>query len=210
MQIDSFAKIIYVHIPRTGGRWFRHGWRSHTDFRGECHIIDSKLVNTQKDKTVACGRHGRLSGILEKLDLIEIDHTKYKKITIVREPIDRILSSWVYFFKEKGGRSTWKTIDDMLDSYKEKGNESAIYMPQTFWLCENNVKFDHVFKFEDLLLTHKNIRAMWHQFKCRDPLMRSGRHNGYHESLTNKQIERIKEVYKDDIEFLSSYYPHLK
>ena len=96
--------------------------------------------NTQKDKTVACGRHGRLSGILEKLDLIEIDHTKYKKITIVREPIDRILSSWVYFFKEKGGRSTWKTIDDMLDSYKEKGNESAIYMPQTFWLCENNVK----------------------------------------------------------------------
>ena len=99
MQIDSFAKIIYVHIPRTGGRWFSHGWRSHTDFRGECHILGAELVNTQNKKTVACGRHGRLSGILEKLDVIGIDHTKYKKITIVREPVDRVLSSWIYFFK---------------------------------------------------------------------------------------------------------------
>ena len=209
MQIDSFAKIIYVHIPRTGGRWFSHGWRSHTDFRGECNILDAKLINTQNEKKINCGRHGRLAGILEKLDAIGIDHTKYKKITIVREPVDRILSSWVYFFKEKGLRhQTWKTIDDMLDSY-EAGNESAMLRPQTFWLCEKNAKFDHIFKFEDLLLSQKNIRAMWHQFKCRDPLIRSGRVNGYHESLTKEQIKRIKKVYKDDIEFLSNYYPHL-
>ena len=120
-----------------------------------------------------------------------------------------IFKNALYFFKEKGGRSNWKTMDDMLDSH-EAGNKSAIYLPQTFWLCENNAKFDHIFKFEDLLLSQKNIRAMWPQFTCRDPLIRSGRLNGYQGSLTNKQIERIKKVYKDDIEFLSSYYRHLK
>ena len=42
---------------------------------------------------------------------------KNKKITIIREPIDRIISSWKWFsvVKNTAKRHGWKTIDDMLD-----------------------------------------------------------------------------------------------
>ena len=29
MQIDPEAKMIYVHIPRTGGSWFSYQWPAH-------------------------------------------------------------------------------------------------------------------------------------------------------------------------------------
>ena len=87
MQIDSESKMLYVHISRTGGSWFSYAWRSHT---GEGTIITNgkAIVNITNGMQVECGRHGRLSGIKEKLDQIKYDYSDHKIITLVREPYD--------------------------------------------------------------------------------------------------------------------------
>ena len=84
MQIDSESKMIYVHIPRTGGSWFSYAWPNQWEKHGFL----------QKHKF---GRHGQLSGILKKLDIVKFDYSDYKIVTIIREPIDRIASAWGYY-----------------------------------------------------------------------------------------------------------------
>jgi len=200
MQIDSNAKIIYVHIPRTGGSWFTIHWPSH-------HINGAFLENNK------FGKHGKLSGILKKLDVINYDYSNYKIITIIREPMDRICSSWIWFSKVKGTaeKHGWKSINDMLDEY-ESGEVRVNYMPQTYWLCEPNAKFDIIYRFEDLLENHMLPQKDFSTFNTTESgskkLLRSGQNRI--SILTPAQKERIKKVYKDDFDYLSKYYPHLK
>ena len=95
MQVDSFSKMLFVHIPRTGGSWFGYSWRSSKDSSGEISFVANKfLVNKKNGKQIECGRHGRLVGLLEKFKKIDADVSNYKKITIVRDPVDRVISSW--------------------------------------------------------------------------------------------------------------------
>ena len=197
MQIDSNAKIIYVHIPRTGGKWFAQHWPSH-------HINGAFLENNN------FGKHGKLSGILKKLDAINYDYSNYKIITIIREPMDRIASSWVWFSKVKSTaeKHGWKSIDDMIDEY-EAGEVRVNYMPQTYWLCEPNSNFDIIYKFEDLLENHLLPQKDFPTFNTTESgskkLLRSGQNRT--SILTLAQKERIKKVYKDDFDYLFKYYP---
>ena len=191
MQIDSNAKIIYVHIPRTGGKWFAQHWPSH-------HINGAFLKNNK------FGRHGKLSGILKKLDVINYDYSNYKIITIIREPMDRIASSWVWFSKVKGTaeKHGWKSIDDMIDEY-EGGAIRVNYLPQTYWLCEPGAKFDIIYRFEDLLensfLPQKDFPTFNTSETSSKKLLRQGQNRVT--LLTPTQKERIKKVYKDDFDY---------
>ena len=170
------------------------------------------ILNTKSKKTTPCGNHGRLLGILEQLKKIDADVSDYKVITLIRHPIDRILSSWSWFseVKETAKRMKWKTIDDMLDSF-EQGRFKAEYMPQTYWLCQPGAKWDHIFRFEDALKGAYEIKKVfpeWHPKKS-GWLSRQGRTKGYKKYLTNNQINRIKKLYSDDIKYLAPYYEDL-
>jgi len=191
MMLDSDAKIIYVHIPRTGGIWFSCQWPAH-------HTIQTFL------KIHGFGKHGKLSGILNKLDAIDYDYSNYKIITIIREPMDRIASSWVWFSKVKGTaeKHGWKSIDDMIDEY-EGGAIRVNYLPQTYWLCEPGAKFDIIYRFEDLLensfLPQKDFPTFNTSETSSKKLLRQGQNRVT--LLTPTQKERIKKVYKDDFDY---------
>ena len=219
MQVDSFSKIIFVHIPRTGGSWFGYSWRSHYDGRGDYNLRNGYLVNNKNKKETPIGRHGTIKGIKEKFKVIDADISEYKFITIVREPIDRVLSAWSWFSEvnKTAERQKWKSIDHMLDAF-EKGIGKTEMYPQSYWLKEPGAKFDHIFRFEDVLEGHEVIRKHFPDFPKRGKpvkfrnnspkhwLSRQGRHEGYRKYLNEKQIDRIKTIYKEDIEFLSEYY----
>ena len=80
MQVDSFSKMIFVHIPRTGGSWFGYSWRSNKDSSGEISYIQNKfLFNRKNGKKVECGRHGKLVGMLKQFKKIDADVSDYKK-----------------------------------------------------------------------------------------------------------------------------------
>ena len=213
MQVDNESKIIYVHIPRTGGSWFSYAWDSNTNI-GRINLRGKYLTNNENGKRVLCGRHGHLSGILKKLDEIEYDYKDHKIITLIRHPVDRLASSWAWFSKVKNTaeKHGWKSIHDMIDEY-ESGKVRANYMPQTFWLCEDNAKFDYIFKFEDLLQGDDLIREhfpLFRKHKKGGGLRRSGELGGYGSQLSPDEIERIKKVYKEDIDYLKNYYEDLK
>ena len=89
----------------------------------------------------------------------------------------------------------------MLDEY-EGGAKRANYLPQTFWLEEEGAKFDHIFKFEDLLRGFKEIQKVFPLYTPKGKLRRTMQEI----KLTNSQIKRIKKLYKDDIKYLEKYY----
>lgn len=199
MQLNQKEKMLYVHIPRTGGSWFSYNW-PYAD-RNDAYIKNNML-----------GRHGKLSGILNKLDNLKFDYKDFRIVTTVRDPMDRIASSWVWFSKFKGTalKHGWKTIDDMLDEY-ESGAIRVNYMPQTYWLCEGNAKFDIIYRFEDLLenayLPQKDFKSFGTGETSSKRLIRQGQNRT--SLLTDSQKKRIKKVYKDDFDFLSQYYEDL-
>ena len=207
MQVDSFSKMIFVHIPRTGGSWFGYSWRSNKDSSGEISYIQNKfLVNRKNGKRVECGRHGKLVGMLKQFKKIDADVSDYKKITIVREPVDRIISSWKWFslVKNTAKRHGWKSIDDMLDEF-ELGRVRANYMPQVDWLCEPGAKFDHIFTFERLLKGPGKVQSKFPDYKPQNKLRRTKPDI----TITKQQENRIRKLYKDDIDYLFKFYPNL-
>lgn len=207
MQVDSESKIIFVHIPRTGGSWFTYAWPSNQG-KGKIAVVGKQLINFENNKNVTTGRHGRLSGIKKKLDQINYDYSDHKVITMVREPFDRVASSWVWFsqVKSTAQKHGWETIDDMLDEF-ENGEVRANYLPQTHWLEEPGAKWDRIFRFEDVLgnsLVVKKEFPLFNSDRKNNNLTRTGtvRSN----LLTANQKERIKILYKDDFRYLEKYY----
>lgn len=207
MQVDSESKIVYVHIPRTGGSWFTFAWNSNIG-KGSIYFKGKELHNANNKRSVKCGRHGQLSGILEKLDYLEYDYSDHKIITCVREPLDRIGSSWVWFSRVKGTaeKHGWKTIDDMLDEY-EGGSFRANYMPQTHWLEEQGAKWDIIYRFEDILQNAWLPQKDFPEFNTRSSnskLRRQGQNRTT--GMTEQQKQRIKTLYADDFKYLAKYY----
>ncbi len=210
MQIDADSKMIYIHIPRTGGSWFSYAWSSHKNI-GKINYRGGLLRNNVNDTRVKVGRHGRLSGVLNQLQVLEFNYHNYKIITTIRHPIDRVLSSWSWFsdVKETAQKAGWKGIHDMLDEF-EDGQIRVNYLPQVFWLEEENAKWDHIFRFEDLLLGPQKVTNVFPLFTPETKLRRQGRERGYKHYLKQDEIDRIKILYKEDIEYLKPYYPDLK
>jgi|MDSZ01.1.fsa_nt_gb hypothetical protein len=204
MQIDPWSKMLFVHIPRTGGSWFTYSWRMNYDRSGAVRWSTRELLmNSSNHNTVRVGRHGKLSGIKKQLQEIHLDINDYKIITLVREPLDRVLSSWKWFsiVKETAKKHGWTSIDDMLDEY-ESGERRVNYMPQTRWLLEPGAKYDHIFRFEDLLKGPEKIQKVFPEYNPKGRLRRT-----VHElNITDKQIDRIKVLYKDDFEYLRKFY----
>ena len=96
MQINDASKMIFVHIPRTGGSWFTYSWNNDRSARYFWHSNDV-LINSKTHSKVEIGRHGRLSGIKKQLAVIDVKIEEFKVVTLVREPIDRIVSAWKWF-----------------------------------------------------------------------------------------------------------------
>ncbi len=205
MQIDPWSKMLYVHIPRTGGSWFTYSWRMNYDRSGPVMWYENKVLMDRKHNKVAVGRHGKLSGIKTKLKQLKLEVSDYKIITLVRDPIDRIFSSWKWFsiVKDTAKKHGWTSIDDMLDEY-QAGERRVNYLPQTYWLCEQGAKFDHIFKFEDLLKGPKEVKKIFPEYNPKGKLRRTADVP----NITNKNIKRIKEIYKEDIRYLRKYYDY--
>ena len=91
----------------------------------------------------------------------------------------------------------------MLDEY-ESGHRRANYLPQTYWLSEQDTKFDHIFRFEDLLKGPGEIQKIFPLYQPKGKLRRGTDDI----KLTGKQTKRIKELYKEDVKYLSGYYDY--
>ena len=186
-------KICFIHIPRTSGTNFEHilGFHDHKEWRTSNY---ENLFGLDK-KTRIMLQHATYSQILN------INPTFLKDIivTIVRHPYTRVHSLYKYFKKHDN-------IDDFLDMLENGRIESYFYQQQYKYLYNNNslidcdiIRFEHFT--EDFNLFKKkynlNIKNIFNE------KLQKNKFEKVTNSLTDKQKQRIKNLYKKDFELFN-------
>lgn len=128
MKIDS-KKLIFVHIPRTGGTTVEYICGVHSRVQGAKNL--SKMWwggNTQ---------HYKVNTMIQKLGKEKFD--KYYSFSIIRNPYDRLISIYKRFNKIQGNNK-W-TFDYFVNRFLGKGNGGDIGIhltPQHKYICIND------------------------------------------------------------------------
>ena len=189
MILSHKHKVVYIHVPRTGGSWLSYKILHYEDnYFGsgrEMYSINGKKLNL--------GRHTKLQNLYEQQDIIGVDLNTYYKFLTVRHPYTRFMSAWLYFtqYQKTAERHNLKKVEDMMDWIEDGANKIHI-LPQVNWHDE---RFDDVIKFESIqkLNLRKHIPA-WD--KKTDTVKKSG----YGWTLSKELKQRIYKFYKEDFE----------
>ena len=157
-MIDLEKKILFIHIPKTGGTSITKalsGDRSHATLRH--HLLFKKryipnLFQNKKQNILSCSKiiyQQKLSK--KKVPLID---KNYKKFTIIRNPWARAVSWYkdvMRFEPHRKGLGIPNNISfkNFLLTY---GNKFGALRPQTYWLIdwEGNINIDLICKLENL------------------------------------------------------------
>lgn len=216
MQVDNLNKMIYIHIPRTGGSAFTYSWPSHSeDQLRKPFFADGRFIwNNETKQKVPCGRHGTYFGTIEKFKQINGNISNYKFITIVRDPIDRIFSTYRYFKMVKKGimSDAWQSIHDMLDLIEQAPIGKVHWFPQTHWLIENNqaVPYNHIYRFEDIIKNVNLVKKDFPNYSADKVISRQGNYDYKNNYKTEtKAVARIKEIYKVEHKYMTKWYTDL-
>ena len=157
-MIDIEKKILFIHIPKTGGTSITKalsGDRSHTTLRH--HLLFKKryipnFFQNKKQNIIVSSRIIYEQKFLKnKVPLID---ENYKKITIIRNPWARAVSWYKDVMRHENHRKGHGITNDI--SFKKfllsYGNKSWALRPQTYWLIdwEGNIYIDLICKLENL------------------------------------------------------------
>jgi hypothetical protein len=196
-MISDEAKVIFVHIPRTGGHTATHVFgiygRGHPKTVGGMHASPSKYIEVYPNKW-----------------------NSYYKFTIVRNPFDRFVSIF-----SNGRRSELENIDinddKQFSKIRDIFNTIVVHelpeiakkkpsCPQMHWLRENNKKvypYDKIIRFENY---YDDMMEVLHELNYEpqikiEPLYVSNRRN-YKEYYNDKAKQVLLDVYREDFEYL--------
>lgn len=208
MPICKKNKIIFVHIPRTGGtsllKFLNIERKKENLYSGYCHY--SSILN----------QHYPLYKIKNYLNLTldNLNHSNnYFKFSIVRNPYSRIIS--IYNFMRELNTNKGRTFNSFLDLveqiYKTNNFSEHIYYQslrnQWEFLLEkpdDKIDLDALFKFEKIKSSELFLQL---KFNKENPLLHFN-HIENSINLTKYQKYRIYKLYKKDFE-LFNYSPEL-
>lgn len=218
MQIDNLSKMLFIHIPRTGGSAFSYSTPGtiNGQYLKPYYVGGEFLYNTEENLSTRVGRHGTWKQYREKLKIIKADVSEYKLITFIRNPIDRIFSTYRYLTLYKKSQAPWKNINDMLDAVEQAPGGKVHWTPQTHWLLEDGkpINFFKIYKFEDIVDDVGPIQKDFPLYTPheKDIISRQGNYNwrDYQKEHGKTTIERIKKIYHEEHKYLSQWYEELK
>lgn len=184
-------EILFLHIPRTGGT-----------------ILENRLKNQYKMKLFGrdqglglSKQHYTANELISK----NIDIDKLFSFTFVRNPFDRILSTYL-----NGIINHTKSFDDYIDTIKNvvenklyykiwKINTSDIshYKPQVELL--ENLNPDFIGRFENYENDIKILSKMHPKLNCLCELNIKKRDVDYRKYYNERNRNIIEELYKDDL-----------
>jgi len=196
MVFSDKHKVIFIHIPKTGGS-----------------SIETSL-NCKNDSSGYGTKDGKARQHYTWKDYEKNYLNKYKnyyKFSIIRNPYTKVLSD--YYFLKNEAKITHnnfqnKSFDEYLDYckyiYENKLYSTTHYhdhfMPQYEFIYDNNnkLKVDKIFKFENFEEITKFIKSKYNcivgheqKNKVLDKII-----------LSEKQKNKIYEIYKKDFEIL--------
>jgi len=202
MPISHKHKVIFVHIPKTGGGSIEQAlgvWGS------------SNRGGTKKDSDILYGYGTDPNAALQHLTASEINalvpaavYEAYFKFSVVRNPFDRLVSEY-WWQKKEGMKLFFKEF--LLKEVLPKKEEQKHYMDQYKFITDENgnVIVDFVARFETL---SDDIKYIFHRVGINKRLkyvhrvksLNWGRYSDYYDKET---LDLVAKLYSKDIEFFS-------
>lgn len=200
MPILHNSKLIFIHIPKTGGQSIYHA-------------LGGNLHNPKPNKKILWGpddkyEYSHFTAAEIKSNTSDDTFKNYYKFTMVRNPFDRLVS--LYHHKKLGGDhrfvSAYKlTFSDFVKKLADNFHKISEYdqidiahvRPQHEYVYDQNEHklVDHIFKFEHydeiqaFIDAHGGVRLQ--KFNTTD-------HKPYQECYDEKTTELVTDIYQKD------------
>ena len=210
MIINNTNNFIFIHVPKTGGT-------SITSLLSSINKVNDieiggtqigELIQTHCVNKYGISKH-TTSAVLRK-SLGENLWSRYKKVSVVRDPLKRAYSAYNFLKRWEGTPQRVREIVErydfndfiLSDAIIENNYPDNIFFPQAYWLCDkdNKILIDLIGKTEnlpdlihslDLNLAIANLPHLINSNKNIDD---------YLKNLENEAISKIKSIYRLDYE----------
>ncbi len=212
--INNSKKFVFVHVPKAAGTSVTNALSKYTTYQdleiGATHF--GEKIQPAYKKRFGLGKHTPASGIRSVIGKDKWD--EMFTFSIVRNPYDRIISTFKFLNKWEGTPEKYKedlrkfkNINEYIlsDIWEESDGPDYIFKPQTFWLTDeedrSKVIVDYVGKLEtidsDLAKIMSKIEDIKIDFFESPQLNKT---EGKFE-LSINSIEKINRVYDRDFGF---------
>jgi hypothetical protein len=200
MKIDN-SKIIFLHPGKTGGTSVEHTLR-------DLYIPDEKLIAKEPNFDIMFGFDKKYQIYLQHADIrfyinqLKCDLAKFKTITTVRRPYERLLSAFYY-----NGKSEKMSFEDFvinhLHKYIEANNKYAVnhFCPQIHYVKNQSYIVDYIIKLENFAEDCKRAglnNVKYHYAKT----ISVHKYKNRLSAFTYKMKDIVYSLYKEDFELL--------
>jgi hypothetical protein len=194
-MIIAEKKILFVHIPKTGGQSVTKYFLENLGEKPNLKNNKYGLINNKKAK-----RHGPhhfhhlLLKEYKELELIDSIY-KYFKISVVRNPYSRFISA--YYFNNLQNDFSFKEVLSKLPFEDERSDLYRMFLPQTDYLMvDNKIQIDKLFYQENL---EEFFNFFNKKYKMSGSIYTNKSKNKIIDSkLKHDEIELINNIYYQD------------
>lgn len=201
MPISESDKLIFIHIPKTGGTSIEHALGMHGD---NVDIGIRPYLNQKKNQQTLFGKglqHLTAKAIHRRIG--ENKFSSYFKFSIVRNPYDRLVSYAAWLKEDKDIELSRSEFNEILDKSMSNLRYRYNFMlkPQyKFVYIKNKLITDQLFRFEQfedgIKLLEKQLKRTIH-IDLRMP----SKHKNYAYYFNKKNITLVRSIYKKDFEY---------
>ena len=185
-------EILFLHIPRTGGTIIERKLRG----KSKIGLYGGDGLNLSK-------QHYTANEIISK----KIDVNKLFSFTFVRNPFDRIVSTYLLIKKQKGNKVSFDDYIDLVKNVVEnklyykvkfkKNYDISHFKPQVELL--ENLTPNFIGRFENYENDIKILSKMHPKLNCLCELNIKKRNVDYRKYYNERNRNIIEELYKDDL-----------
>ncbi len=192
-MIITSPKAIFIHIPKTGGTSLEKS-------------LSTSFETDNQDFGYNAG-HG-FWGAHEPLSLLsrKYDLSSYLKFTIVRNPWDRLVSTYFWQHSPFKKSMSFESFINNLSFYQNQKNAQIgnHLVPQLDLLSVNEaINIDYVGRFERFNASVKRIASLLGVDSLQVPHLNKSLHNHYSTYYNSSTKDLVKRHYCHDIDFFN-------